>query len=232
MWRFPSILTRLAIILLVLSPALQAEEFTGKVVRVSDGDTIRVLHDQRELKIRLFGVDAPESKQAFGNKAKQKASELEFGKVVTVQVKATYRYGRTVAEVILPDGTSRNRELVRSGYAGWYHHYCADATLGQLEAQARGAKIGLWADPNPIEPWAFRRDQRDEDHVAAPPAAVVPGGVTIIGLLPGIPRARTKVMSRLIPSGCWNCPDLHSTDLFKWIRYGVAANHRASPGIA
>ena len=98
--------------------------------------------------------------------------------------------GRIDLLAIAPDGslgTSLNRELVRVGYAWWYRHYSKDATLGQLEAQARDAKLGLWADANPIEPWEFRKGQRGGDvdtALTAPPAAVVPVGVTIIGLLP------------------------------------------------
>ncbi len=124
---------------------------------VSDGDTITVLHNGKGERIRLHGIDCPEKRQAFGKRAKQFTSKLVFGKTVTVQVVDRDRYGRTVAEVLLPDGRSLNRELVRAGFAWWYWRYTPDdETLAQLERDARGAKRGLWVDANPIPPWEWR----------------------------------------------------------------------------
>ncbi len=80
-----------------------------------------------------------------------------FGKTVTVQDHGRGRYGRTIGEVILPDGHVLNHELVRTGLAWWYRRYAPDdGTLSQLEANAKAAKRGLWADPNPVPPWAWR----------------------------------------------------------------------------
>ena len=111
-------LAALWLVLLPL-PAL-AEEFTAKVVGITDGATIRVLRGKEEIKIRLEAIDCPESHQAFGTKAKRATSELAFGKTVTVQTKSKDKYGRLLAEIILPDGTNLNRELVRTGFAWWY----------------------------------------------------------------------------------------------------------------
>ncbi len=133
------------------------------MVGVSDGDTITVLHSGKGERIRLHGIDCPEKRQAFGKRAKQLTSNLVFGKTVTVQVVDRDRYGRTVAEVLLPDGRSLNRELVRAGFAWWYWRYTPDdETLAQLEREARAAKRGLWADPNPIPPWQWRTMRRRE----------------------------------------------------------------------
>ncbi len=85
------------------------------MVGVADGDTITVLHNGKGERIRLHGIDCPEKRQAFGKRAKQFTSTLVFGNTVTVQVLDRDRYGRTVAEVLLPDGRSLNRELVRAG---------------------------------------------------------------------------------------------------------------------
>jgi endonuclease YncB( thermonuclease family) len=110
------------------------------------------------VKVRLHGIDTPESKQAFGTRARQFTSELAFNQLVTVLVRDTDRYGRLVGEVILPDGRSLNQELVRAGYAWWYKQYAPkDTMLEQLEAEARQAKSGLWADPHPIAPWEWRK---------------------------------------------------------------------------
>jgi endonuclease YncB( thermonuclease family) len=110
----------LALFLVVLAGG-QAVDFSGRVVGVSDGDTLTVLTaDKRQVKVRLHGIDAPESGQDFGNRAKQLASSLAIGKNVTVRVRDTDRYGRPVADVILPDSRMLNREMVREGMAWWY----------------------------------------------------------------------------------------------------------------
>ena len=139
-------------------------DFTGKVVAVADGDTVSVLRDgTTTVKIRLNGIDCPEKKQPFGTRAKQFTSDLAFGKTVTVIEKEKDRYGRTVGEVILPDGRSLNHELVRAGLAWWYRRYAPnDAELEALEAEARAGKRGLWVDTDtaapPVQPWAWRKE--------------------------------------------------------------------------
>jgi len=151
---------RFALIFLALAVQARAD-YPARVVGVSDGDTLTVLADgNRQVKIRLNGVDAPETGQDFGSRAKQAASELAFGKIVTISPRDTDRYGRTVAEVILPDGRSLNREMVRSGLAWWYRQYApADRQLAALESEAKGAHRGLWAQPNPVAPWEWRHGQ-------------------------------------------------------------------------
>src|ERR1700722_13738278 len=98
-----------ALILIHLPVTALAADYPARVVGISDGDTITVLKaDKTQVKIRLHGIDAPETGQDFGSKAKQLASELAFGKDVTIKPVDTDRYGRTVAEVILPDGKFRS----------------------------------------------------------------------------------------------------------------------------
>ena len=114
------------------SPARSAlaETFTGQVIGVTDGDTISVLRAGRREVVRLRGIDAPERRQAYGERAKQHAAALAFGKVVAVEAAGRDRYGRLLAEVRLPDGRSLNQELVRAGFAWWFRRYSTDATLG------------------------------------------------------------------------------------------------------
>ncbi len=126
----------------LLTSQTLAADFTGRVVGVSDGDTITVLHDGKGERIRLHGIDCPEKRQAFGNRAKQFTSKLVFGETVTVEVVDRDRYGRTVAEVLLPDGRSLNRELVRAGFAWMYRRYTNDQSLSDLEEEARVAGVG------------------------------------------------------------------------------------------
>ena len=122
-----------------------AEEFAGKVVGVSDGDTITVLQNRTPIKVRLHGIDCPEIGQDFGSRAKAFTSELVFGQVVKVVPRDTDRYGRTVADVILADGRILNHELVRAGLAWRYRKYAPNiGTLAELEAgrEKRNAACG------------------------------------------------------------------------------------------
>lgn len=156
------ILAALVILCLSVPTATLALEFAGKVVGVHDGDTISVLHGRKTERIRLNGIDCPEKRQPFGKVAKQYTSALVFGKDVTVTSQGRDRYGRTIGEVTLPDGPSLNRELVKAGLAWWYRKYSKDSSLGDLEAEARLARRGLWADPHPIPPWEWRKAKQDE----------------------------------------------------------------------
>jgi endonuclease YncB( thermonuclease family) len=137
-----------------------AADFQGKVIGVSDGDTISVLRNGHPERVRLNGIDAPEAHQPFGNRAKQFTSGLAFGHVVTVRPRTIDRYGRTVADVLLPDGRSLSREIVRAGFAWWYRRYSDDRELATLEAEARAARRGLWVDPDPVPPWEWRQAAR------------------------------------------------------------------------
>jgi endonuclease YncB( thermonuclease family) len=120
-----------------------------------------VLREGKAVKVRLHGVDTPEKAQAFGTQAWKLTGDLAFQQVVTVVIRDTDRYGRVVSEVLLPDGRTLNQELVRAGMAWWYRQYAPnDTTLAQLEAEARTAKRGLWADAHPVPPWEWRQPHR------------------------------------------------------------------------
>lgn len=140
-------------------------DWSGRCVGVTDGDTLKVLHDGREEKLRLWGIDAPELHQAFGVQSKKLASSLAFGETLTVRVHDTDRYGRTVAEVVRGDGRNVNQAMVAGGLAWWYQRYAPEErVLEQLEREARAARRGLWADPSPEAPWEFRQRQRARSH--------------------------------------------------------------------
>jgi endonuclease YncB( thermonuclease family) len=146
---------------LLVSPVFgNVTSFTGKVVKVSDGDTIQVMHEGKAEKVRLAEIDCPETKQPFGQAAKKFVLDIAAQKTVTVHVETTDRYGRTVGVVVLPDGRSLNQELIRAGLAWWYWKYSTDSSLGELEEEARAARIGLWADPAPVPPWDWRRGKK------------------------------------------------------------------------
>jgi micrococcal nuclease len=139
-----------------------ANELTGRVVGIQDGDTLTVWVDNgAATRIRLWGIDAPEKRQAYSNASKKYLSNLAYGKRVRLIVRDIDQYGRTVAEVILPDERNANQEMVRAGYAWWYRKYAPnDRVLGDLENKACRAKRGLWADPQAVPPWEYRRIRR------------------------------------------------------------------------
>jgi endonuclease YncB( thermonuclease family) len=154
-------MTRRLFLLAIFATALLAEDFSGRVVGISDGDTLRVLHDGREERVRLWGIDCPEAKQPWGSRAKEFTGDLAFGKVVIIRVRDIDRYKRTVGEVILPDGRNLNHELVRAGLAWWYRQFAKrDTVLPALEQEAQAAKRGLWVDPSPVPPWQWRKAAR------------------------------------------------------------------------
>lgn len=136
------------------------EPFDARVVGVADGDTVTVLEEGVRVRVRLHGIDCPERGQPFGSKAKLFTSGLAFGRTVTVKPRSRDRYGRVVAEVVLSDGRSLNRELVAAGMAWHFTRYSKDEALARAEREARAARRGLWAEGRAVAPWEFRGAQR------------------------------------------------------------------------
>lgn len=134
---------------------------TGKVVRVADGDTISVLDgDNAQHKIRLHGIDTPERDQRYGRTAWNALSAMVAGKTVGVVVLGEDSYGRTDGTVYL-DGRDINLAMVAAGHAWWYRYYAPNEHLLQAaETTARAEKLGLWAEPDPVPPWDWRRQQK------------------------------------------------------------------------
>lgn len=126
------------------------------VIGISDGDTLTVLVDRAPVRVRLSDIDAPESRQGFGARAKQALSDLCFGKDAVLDTRTTDRYGRIVARVTCA-GVDANRAMVEAGMAWHYARYSHDMALAALEAQARQERRGLWTDPAAVAPWDFRR---------------------------------------------------------------------------
>jgi len=159
--KFPiTVLLILLIFFGLFSGQVQATSFAGKLVRVLDGDTVEVLQDGKAERVRLAQIDCPEKGQPFGQAAKQYVLDLSALKIVTVEVKTTDRYGRTVGEVFLPNGENLNKLIVEAGYAWQYKRYSKDPAYAELEAQARNLRLGLWQDKSPIPPWEWRKGIR------------------------------------------------------------------------
>lgn len=132
-------------------------ELIGKVVKVSDGDTVTILtSDKTQHKIRLNDIDAPEKKQAFGNKSKDNLAKYIAGKTVTVQYQKKDKYKRILGTIYY-NNTDINLQQVKDGYAWVYKKYSNNSSYYEAEKLAKRNKKGLWVDNNPIEPWEFRK---------------------------------------------------------------------------
>jgi endonuclease YncB( thermonuclease family) len=139
---------------------LGGKSISGLVTAVKDGDTIVVLKNKTTYTIRLDGIDCPEKKQAFGQKAKQFVSGRVFGKIVRVDYTQKDRYQRYLGTVYYDKGKCLNQELLKAGLAWHYKQYNKDRYLANLEQAARSKRLGLWQDKHPIPPWEFRRIKR------------------------------------------------------------------------
>ena len=164
------LLPALLVLTLPISSQTHADTLLGKAVRILDGDTVEVLDARKRThRVRLAGIDAPESKQPFGAKAKRALSSLVAGETVAVDWHKRDRYDRLVGKIML-DGADVNLALVRAGYAWWYREYAGEQSPSDrrlyeaAEKAARREGVGLWADPRPIAPW----DWRDGGTTAAP----------------------------------------------------------------
>lgn len=136
-----------------------SREISGKVTRVSDGDTIWVSDSLGRHKIRLNRIDAPESNQEFGKESTAHLKLLIAGKTVRVEYESTDQYGRVLGIVFL-DGTDINLQMVRDGCAWHYKHFDKTPAYAEAEREAREAKRGLWASPDPVNPYQWRKAKR------------------------------------------------------------------------
>ncbi len=151
---------------IVFSESTQAV-WLARVVGITDGDTVKVLNkDKQQVKVRLVGIDTPESKQAFGQKAKEALGAILKGRDVVVLETGKDRYGRSLGflELLPTEQEERliaNAEMIRQGFAWHYKAYSGDLELHQLELEARAAKRGLWSDSQtPIAPWLWRKQKK------------------------------------------------------------------------
>lgn len=127
--------------------------------RVLDGDTLQVQTNKGLLKIRLEGIDAPESSQAYGFEATRQLRQLTTGRILTVQGAKKDRYGRTLATVWV--GTKNiNKTLLESGLAWHYKKYSKSSELARAENKAKSNRQGLWRQAKRVAPWDYRNGVR------------------------------------------------------------------------
>jgi endonuclease YncB( thermonuclease family) len=167
MIRARSFWASLAVAAILSAPAAAAEwAIDGRVIGVSDGDTVTLLdHAKAQHKIRLHGIDAPEKGQAFGERSKQNLSGLAFHRDVTAQCHKRDRYGREVCKIML-GSTDVNLEQLRAGMAWWYREYAKEqpaedqAAYSAAERDAHARRAGLWNDAVPVPPWEWRKNEK------------------------------------------------------------------------
>lgn len=191
--------------------------WTGKVIAVADGDTVTVFNGATKTKVRLHGIDTPESQQAFGRRAKEYTTKACLGKSVTVKPVTIDKYGRLVAEILV-EGKSVNKAIVKAGYGWWFRKYSPkDRELAALEAEARKAKRGLWIDKRPQPPWEWRKLKRQEHQDASKASPKVDKAHDYRG------NAKSKVLHhrRCGDFACRNC-----TASFATVILGKTAGYR------
>jgi endonuclease YncB( thermonuclease family) len=148
-----------ALLLAVVPFAAQAD-LTGRVVNVADGDTLTLLVERKQVKVRLDAIDAPERAQPCGRRSQQSLAELCVKRNARVVTKGVDRYGRIIG-VVVCDGVDANSEQVRRGMAWVFERYApAGSPLYGLQREAQATRRGLWADPGPVAPWAYRAKPR------------------------------------------------------------------------
>lgn len=144
------------------SGTIKSEKLNGKVVYITDGDTLTLQVNKTQYKIRLLGIDAPEDEQPFSDQSKKALSDKVFEKTVQITTYGHDIYGNILGIVIL-DGKNVNLEMVKEGFAWHYKESSDSKKLAEAEQEARKSKLGLWADGNPISPWQWRRQTNGDN---------------------------------------------------------------------
>jgi endonuclease YncB( thermonuclease family) len=156
---FPFILG--CVVFFAFSFAAFEKQLTGKVVKVSDGDTFTLLtSNKKQIRIRIYGIDAPETGQPYSEKSRLYLANMIAGRIVIIEVNNTDKYGRKVAKVKTETINDVGLEMIRAGFAWHYSYFDKTKAYSQVEQEARDKGVGLWADKNPINPYEYRKQKR------------------------------------------------------------------------
>lgn len=142
------------------APGESAAILNGRVVRVADGDTLTLETDGGRVRVRLFGLDAPEMDQPRGRESKKGLARLVGGQTARVEVTGRDQFGRTLGRVFVGE-RAVDRDMVSAGWAWVYEGYCRGEfcrELAVLQAEAKEGRRGLWRDPDPKPPWVWRKE--------------------------------------------------------------------------
>ena len=160
-----------AIVACCLCSTVQAQVFHGRVDRVIDGDTIVVITEDDNIRVRIRGIDAPESNQEFGGESRLALEELLNGRTVVLKSDQQDRYGRTLASVAV-SGTDVGLYMIENGYAWYYEAYGLQIPVEWqkayrlAQADAKSLQVGLWQGQGVIPPWTWRKHKREEEKVS------------------------------------------------------------------
>ena len=168
--------------------------YMATCVEVPDGDGFMVRRGKQTVRIRLFGIDSPEGRQAFGSEAQQFTSSLVLGKEVRIEPQYTDKYGRTVARVFA-GRTDISKALLEAGLAWYANQNTSELNYAEAEKKAREAGIGVWSTPNPAPPWAWE-DDRSFKYAAQDWAWFLPGN-QVLEFANGVSQAQLSALSYL-----------------------------------
>jgi len=150
-----------------LASATARADFGGRVVSVADGDTLTVRDGTRDVHVRLWGIDAPERGQPWWKRSREALVAAALRRDAKVSERGKDAYGRTLALVSV-DGADLAAAQLRGGWAWVFLRYTQDPALVAIEADARSARRGLWADRDPEPPWRYRERMRSSAGAASP----------------------------------------------------------------
>lgn len=154
-----------AIAFMLLAPSVNAKTLTGQVVGITDGDTLTLLVDRQQYKIRIAGIDAPERYQAWGDWSKTNLSRLAANQIAVADCPKVDRWGREICKVTV-NTLDVGLEQIKDGLAWWYRKYAKEqssedqSAYESAELMAKLRRLGLWGDTNPVPPWDYRNGNR------------------------------------------------------------------------
>lgn len=154
----------LFIFILLLPFTLLADESIIKIVSIPDGDTLNVINgNNKKVKIRLYGIDAPETTQKYGQASRDYLRKIVKNKRLTYKIRSKDDYGRVVA-TLYGDDKDLNYEMIKAGLAWHYKYYYKSKKYAEAEKNARKQKIGLWKGDNPQAPWEYRKENKSNSN--------------------------------------------------------------------
>jgi len=151
------------LIAFAFSVQIYSVELRGKVMSVSDGDTLTLKTEDSKFKIRLSDIDAPEKKQSGGEDAKSFLKKIAEGRQVIINYNSLDRYKRVIGTIYIED-VNINLVMVCAGHAWHYKKFSKNEVFATAEVAARSAEIGLWAEENPVPPWEYRKSLKKVQH--------------------------------------------------------------------
>lgn len=149
----------LGMIFVLASELVIAQDITGKVIKIQDGDSFLLETTDSTYKVRLNGIDCPEINQPFGEDARDFVNKFLLDSVTIIPLTVD-KYGRTIADAFYND-TLINFLLIKNGYAWHYKKYSSDIVLSEAEEEAKVERKGLWSDPDVVAPWDWRSGNYD-----------------------------------------------------------------------